>query len=143
MILKPQYIKRKILHFNHFHLCQVYHHPQASIYQRKIFNFHLCRIYQTPQASTYSEADFWFSSLSNISTSTSINIPGGRFSSLSNISTSSSLNNIESIYHEADFSFSSLSQIYSSSSLNILRKRVFVFIFVKYIIIFKPQYFKR
>ena len=58
MILKPQYIKRKILHFNHFHLCQVYHHPQASIYQRKIFNFHLCRIYQTPQASTYSEADF-------------------------------------------------------------------------------------
>ena len=52
-------------------------------------------------------------------------------------------NNIESIYQEVDFSFSSLSQIYSSSSLYILRKRFLVFIFVKYIISFKPQYFKR
>ena len=53
--------------------------------KRKIFNFHLCWIYQPPQASTYPEADLWFSSLSNISTFPSINISGGRFSSLLNI----------------------------------------------------------
>ena len=73
----PQYIKRQIFHFHHFHLCQIYHDPQASYIsrgrfyisiififvkyiiilkphyiKRKIFNFHLCWIYQPPQAST-------------------------------------------------------------------------------------------
>ena len=52
----PQYIKRQIFHFHHFHLCQIYHDPQASIYQEEDFTFQS------------------FSSLPSISSSSSVNI---------------------------------------------------------------------
>ena len=57
----PQYIKRQIFHFHHFHLYQIYNDPQASLYQEEDFTFQS------------------FSSLSNISSSSSLNISRGRF----------------------------------------------------------------
>ena len=95
VILKPHYIKRKILHFNHFHLSQISSSSSLNIsgerflififveyinllkpqhIMRQIFDFRLCQIYQPPHASIYQGTDFLFSSVWIIATSSSLNI---------------------------------------------------------------------
>ena len=113
-------------------------------------------------ASIYQEADFSFSSLSNISSSSRFNISRGRFlififvEYINLLKPQHILRQIcdfhlcqiyqppqASIYQEADFLFSSLSNISISSSFNISGDRFFIFIFVKYINLPKHQYIRR
>ena len=56
-ILKPQYIKKKSFRF---HLCQIYHHLQASIFQKvDFFHFHVGSLCNSCDVSSYEFVAVW------------------------------------------------------------------------------------